>query len=95
MDDALVQQTRQQSLGDLPRRTARRVPDKLAIVDGRTRLTFAELDAVVDRAAAALADTGRSMSKAARLHSPCSSTPLAPASNCWLRKALSSSPRLT
>ena len=58
MDDALVQQTRQQSLGDLPRRTARRVPDKLAIVDGRTRLTFAELDAVVDRAAAALADTG-------------------------------------
>ena len=34
------------------------MPDKLAIVDGRTRLTFAELDAVVDRAAAALADTG-------------------------------------
>jgi fatty-acyl-CoA synthase len=54
----LVQQARQQSLGDLPRRTARRVPAKEAIVDGDVRLTFAELDAVVDRAAAALADAG-------------------------------------
>ena len=53
--DELVQQARQQALGDLPRRTARRVPDKLAVVDGATRLTFAELDAVVDRTAAALA----------------------------------------
>ncbi|WP_395657337.1 acyl-CoA synthetase [Nocardioides sp.] len=49
---------RSQTLGDLPRRTARRVPDKLAIVDGPTRLTFAELDAVVDATAAALADAG-------------------------------------
>ncbi len=54
----LVQQARQQSLGDLPRRTARRTPDKLAVVDGDVRLTFAELDAVVDRAAAALAAAG-------------------------------------
>ena len=30
----LVQQARQQSLGDLPRRTAKRFPDKPAIVDG-------------------------------------------------------------
>src|SRR6188508_888116 len=39
----LVQQARQQSLGDLPRRTARRTPGK---------------EAVVDRTAAALTDAG-------------------------------------
>jgi fatty-acyl-CoA synthase len=54
----LVQQARQQSLGDLPRRTAHRFPTKTAIIDGDTRLTFDELDAVVDRAAAAIADAG-------------------------------------
>ena len=54
----LVQEARQQSLGDLPRRTARRTPDKLAVVDGDVRLTFAELDAVVDRTAAALQHAG-------------------------------------
>lgn len=53
-----VDQVRQQSLGDLPRRTALRVPDKLAVVDGATRLTYAELDALVDRTAAALAGEG-------------------------------------
>ena len=51
----LIRTARQQSLGDLPRRSARRHPDKTAIVDGDTRLTFAELDAAVDRAAAAMA----------------------------------------
>ena len=71
--DELVQQARQQSLGDLPRRTARRVPDKLAIVDGDTRLTFAELDAVVDRTAAALAAAG--LAKGDRLALLCH--------NCW------------
>ncbi|MEO9324245.1 fatty acyl-CoA synthetase [Nocardioides sp. C4-1] len=49
---------RQHALGDLPRRTARRYPDKVAITDGATSFTFAELDAVVDRAAAALTDAG-------------------------------------
>jgi fatty-acyl-CoA synthase len=58
MSSPIVQQARQQSLGDLPRRTARRVPDKPAIVDGEKRLTFAELDAVVDATAAALSETG-------------------------------------
>ncbi|TQK69534.1 fatty acyl-CoA synthetase [Nocardioides sp. SLBN-35] len=53
-----VSSARQHTLGDLPRRTAQRVPDKVAIVDGDTRLTFAELDAYVDRAAAAMADAG-------------------------------------
>ena len=70
--DDLVQ-ARQQALGDLPRRTARRVPDKAAIIDGDTRLTFAELDAVVDRAAAALADAG--LSPGDRLALLCH--------NCW------------
>jgi fatty-acyl-CoA synthase len=54
----LVQRARSHALGDLPRRTARRVPDKTAVIDGDTRLTFAELDAVVDRAAAAMAAAG-------------------------------------
>ena len=56
--DQLVTRARGQSLGDLPRRTAQRVPDKLAIVDGETHLTFAEFDAAVDRAAGAIADAG-------------------------------------
>jgi fatty-acyl-CoA synthase len=54
----LVQEARHQSLGDLPRRTARRTPDKLAVIDGEIRLTFAELEAVVDRTAAALQSSG-------------------------------------
>jgi fatty-acyl-CoA synthase len=73
MTSALVDQARQQSLGDLPRRTARRVPDKLAIVDGDTRLTFAELDALVDRTAAAMHDAG--LAKGDRLALLCH--------NCW------------
>jgi fatty-acyl-CoA synthase len=44
------------SLGDIPRRTARRYPDKVAIIDGDLTLTFAEFDELVDRAAAALRD---------------------------------------
>jgi fatty-acyl-CoA synthase len=54
----LVRTARRQSLGDLPRRSARRTPDKVAIIDGATRLTFAELDAAVDRTAAAMAEAG-------------------------------------
>lgn len=56
---------RQQGLGDLPRRTAHRFPAKLALVDGDTRLTFADLEAVVGRTAAALAAAG--MAKGDRL----------------------------
>src|SRR3954466_214546 len=69
----LVRAARQQSLGDLPRRSARRYPDKVAIIDGETRLTFAELDAAVDRAAAAMADAG--LAKGDRLALLCH--------NCW------------
>ena len=54
----LISQARQQSLGDLPRRTSRRFPDRLALVDGPTRLTYADLDDTVGRAAAALAAEG-------------------------------------
>jgi fatty-acyl-CoA synthase len=68
-----VDTARQHALGDLPRRTARRVPDKLAIVDGATRLTFADLEAVVDRAAAAIAAAG--LAKGDRLALLCH--------NCW------------
>lgn len=49
---------RTQSIGDIPRRTARRLPHKPAIIDGDVTLTFADFDAVVDRAAAALAENG-------------------------------------
>lgn len=51
-------QVRSNSLGDIPRRSARRHPDKTAIVDGDVTLTFAEFDELVDRAAAALRDNG-------------------------------------
>jgi fatty-acyl-CoA synthase len=53
-----VTRARQHSVGDLLRRTARRYPDKLAIVDGEQRLTFAEFDAAVNRCAHALAERG-------------------------------------
>ena len=56
--DSLVASARQHALGDLPRRTAARTPDRTALVDGEVRLSFAELDAVIDRAAAALAARG-------------------------------------
>ncbi|WP_436698089.1 fatty acyl-CoA synthetase [Nocardioides sp. BYT-33-1] len=58
MSDSDVSSARQHTLGDLPRRTAQRVPDKLAIVDGDQRLTFAELEAYVERTAAAIAAAG-------------------------------------
>ncbi|WP_217702619.1 AMP-binding protein [Nocardioides guangzhouensis] len=42
----------------MPRRTALRLPDKVGIVDGDLRLTFAAFDDLVDRTAAALVDAG-------------------------------------
>lgn len=53
-----VLHARQHALGDLPRRTAQRFPDKLAVINGDTRLTFTEFEALVDGTAAALADSG-------------------------------------
>ena len=43
---------------DLLRRAARSTPERLALVDGETRLTFAELDGRVSGAAQALRDAG-------------------------------------
>lgn len=43
---------------DALRRAAIRMPDKIAVVDDTRRLTYAELDARVDRTAAALAERG-------------------------------------
>ncbi|MFN8098410.1 MAG: acyl-CoA synthetase [Dermatophilaceae bacterium] len=56
--DAVVTRVRRQSLSDLVHRSAARVPDKLALVDGDTRMTYAELDALVEGTAAALAASG-------------------------------------
>ncbi|KUI25894.1 acyl-CoA synthetase [Mycobacterium sp. IS-1496] len=56
--DPVVAQARSHTLGDIPRRSARRHPDKTAIVDGDVVLTFAEFERLVDRAAAALQDNG-------------------------------------
>jgi fatty-acyl-CoA synthase len=53
-----VARAQQHSVGDLLHRTARRYPDKLAIVAGDLRLTYAEFDAAVNRAAHALVDRG-------------------------------------
>ena len=49
---------RQQSIGDIPRRSAARYPDKLAVVHRDVRLTFAEFDTLIDRVAAALHSEG-------------------------------------
>ncbi|WP_448628380.1 acyl-CoA synthetase [Geodermatophilus sp. URMC 64] len=55
---AAIERARQHALGDLLHRTARRYPDKLAVVAGDLRVSYAEFDAAVNRAAHALADHG-------------------------------------
>ncbi|WP_166908677.1 acyl-CoA synthetase [Mycobacterium sp. DL440] len=57
---AVIAQARSHSLADIPRRSARKQPDKTAIIDGDVVLSFAEFDHLVDRAAAALHDNGLS-----------------------------------
>lgn len=68
-----IETARQHALGDLPRRTAQRLPDKVAIIDGPTRLTFAQFEALVDGTAAAIAGAG--LVKGDRLALLCH--------NCW------------
>ncbi|MFI1462439.1 fatty acyl-CoA synthetase [Nocardia carnea] len=58
MSNSLNRRARRHTLGDLPRRAARRERDKTAVVDGATSLSFAEFDAAVDRTAAALVHAG-------------------------------------
>jgi fatty-acyl-CoA synthase len=55
---AAVARARQHSVGDLLHRTALRYPDKLAVVSGNHRMTYAEFDVTVNRAAHSLADRG-------------------------------------
>jgi fatty-acyl-CoA synthase len=55
---AAISRARQHSVGDLLHRTARRTPDKLAVVSGDQRATYAEFDTAVNRAAHALAARG-------------------------------------
>jgi fatty-acyl-CoA synthase len=56
--DIVIAQARSHTLGDIPRRSAARQPDKIAIIDGDVVLTFADFEHLVDRAAAALHDNG-------------------------------------
>jgi fatty-acyl-CoA synthase len=79
MNESLVVHARQHALGDIPRRTARRVPDKLALIDGAVSLTFAQLDVAIDRTAAGLEAAG--LAKGDRL--------AALSRNCWQYAVLS------
>ncbi|MFC7677237.1 acyl-CoA synthetase [Mycolicibacterium sp. GCM10028919] len=56
--DQSIARARSHALGDIPRRAALRHPEKVAIIDGDVRLTFADFDRLVDRAAAAFDDLG-------------------------------------
>ncbi|WP_046301762.1 acyl-CoA synthetase [Mycobacterium sp. UM_Kg27] len=56
--DAVLRSTRSHALGDIPRRSARKEPGKIAVIDGDVCLTFAEFEGLVDRATAALQDNG-------------------------------------
>jgi fatty-acyl-CoA synthase len=58
MTTHLTTEARRHGLGDLPRRTAARYPNKPGLIDGDTVLTFAELEEVIDRTAAALTAAG-------------------------------------
>ncbi|MGY1638539.1 acyl-CoA synthetase [Geodermatophilus sp. SYSU D00742] len=58
MTSSDVVRARQHAVGDLLHRTAQRYPDKLAVVAGELRVTYAEFDAAVNRTAHALADRG-------------------------------------
>ena len=58
MNDQLVTTARSHGLSEILHRSAARYPTKVALIDGDTSLTFAELDAAVDATAAALLDRG-------------------------------------
>jgi fatty-acyl-CoA synthase len=46
-----LSKAREHSIGDLLRRSARRKPNKIALICGNVRWTFAELDAICNRLA--------------------------------------------
>jgi fatty-acyl-CoA synthase len=53
-----IARARQHAVGDLLHRTARRYPDKLAVVSGDLRFTYSDFDAAVNRCAHAIAARG-------------------------------------
>jgi hypothetical protein len=55
---ASIATAREHSIGALLHRSARRTPDKTAIINGDVTLTFAELDTAVNRCANALTERG-------------------------------------
>jgi fatty-acyl-CoA synthase len=55
---ATIARTRRHTIGDLLWRSAARFPNKIAIVYGQLRQTYAELDVVVNRTANALTERG-------------------------------------
>ncbi|MGE3284789.1 MAG: acyl-CoA synthetase [Pseudonocardia sp.] len=63
--EAAIARTRRHSIGDLLHRTAKRYPQKLAVVAGEHRATYAEFDAAVNRMANAL--IARGLTKGDRL----------------------------
>jgi fatty-acyl-CoA synthase len=71
--ESAIARARSASVGDLLHRTARRHPDKLAVVAGDRRVTYAGFDAAVNRAAHALAERGLSQGDRLALLSH----------NCW------------
>ncbi len=56
--DPSVARARQQTLADLVHRSARRFPDKVAVVDGTASFTYAAWDDLIERTAHALAGAG-------------------------------------
>lgn len=54
VSQSLVERARTHTLGDIPRRAATRFPRKIAIVHGDVRLTFAELEEMIERVAAGM-----------------------------------------
>ena len=62
---AAVATARGNTISDMLHRTAARTPDKVAIIDGDVRLTYAEFDAAVNRCANAL--TARGLARGDRL----------------------------
>ena len=53
-----LEQVQQHAVGDIPRRTAARYPDKTAVIDGDTTLTFHQFDQTVNRVSNALLERG-------------------------------------
>ena len=96
---AAVARARQHSVGDLLHRSAARYPDKLAVVAGDLRVSYAEFDAAVNRTAHALA--ARGLAKGDRLallsHNcwqyVCSPSPPPGSAWSWSRSTSCSAPR--